>query len=1056
MAETQKRNIYISINGKEVVNSLNGIGKAISQTNRDVKNLNKNDADYQEQLRNHKETLAQLRAEYGRTKDEINGVPSVLNKVKSSLGGVATGMIKAFSIGAVASTFITKVSDAKDIVVQFDQAQADLAGILQTNKAGIISLTADSLKYGATTSFTATQVSSLQLELAKLGKTKSEIKAMTKGVLDAAVAMDAELGEAAAFVGGQLNSFNESASAAGKYADILSNSTNISATSFEYLSTAIPKTSKVAAEANVTFEKMNATIGVLADQNIAAETAGTGFRNILLTSAKEGRHYEELLKDVANATDKTQKATELFGKENATVAVVLATSTQKIIDQTEALEHSAGSAAALAETKLDSIKGSATLFQSAWEGMILSVENGTGFFAKATRGFIDFGTEIIGLINPMRALSDELKDEQLQLNILVERISSSNISQEERKKLLLELKANYPDFIAKIDDETMSNEALQKTLKDINGEYRERLRLQAMIEKAERSYKDFEDTAKHKAKLEFETYERLQKAKMQLGSATKIDMDNLGESAKLIKKELIEAGKYTGYFSNMNQIEHNIKIIDKLGDKADSFNEKYQDQLNMANEYKDTTVKITEEERIRYKMQQQHLDELIKKAKELGGIDGKDFFSMNAESVERYLKTKEVAPQKGNSKTKKEIAQEEKLAARKKALFEKGEKEIDQILLASLQNRESRYLTGFAKEVKNIESKFALEIQKYKEHTGRIKELEAARDAEISELKKEKANEYALQIFDIEKAIEEEKEIFRLEQMAENADSEEQRQLLLLDKARFIANLELDIELEKELAKVEAVENAEELKEAIRDKYAQKKFQNDTNFDAAEKALRTNQVDWTRITEKQKLDVIIGSLNAASNAFNEGSGAWKAIKVAETIITTYQSATNAYNSLAGIPVVGPGLGATAAGLAILTGLKNVQKITSTDMQKMPSFYYGGHTGSASGSLGGDKYGSFTGMTHANEWVMPAFMTQSPRYAQTLSWLENERKYGVSSNSAVAPASNTDNTVLIALSGSVERLSAILENGITADTRIGYEEIIKMNKLNDDIRQSQNQ
>jgi hypothetical protein len=52
----------------------------------------------------------------------------------------------------------------------------------------------------------------------------------------------------------------------------------------------------------------------------------------------------------------------------------------------------------------------------------------------------------------------------------------------------------------------------------------------------------------------------------------------------------------------------------------------------------------------------------------------------------------------------------------------------------------------------------------------------------------------------------------------------------------------------------------------------------------------------------------------------------KAVGIASTIMDTYQSATKAYNSLAGIPVVGPVLGGIAAGAAVAAGLANVQRI----------------------------------------------------------------------------------------------------------------------------------
>src|SRR5690606_2754360 len=130
------RNINININGKEVVNSYAGISKAIRQTNRDITNLNRNDADYVQQLAKHKATLAQLRQEYSQTREEIGRVPKAMNGVRSGFKDMALDIAKGFSIGAVIGKAIFEFNAAKETIIQFDQAQADLAGVMQTTKAG--------------------------------------------------------------------------------------------------------------------------------------------------------------------------------------------------------------------------------------------------------------------------------------------------------------------------------------------------------------------------------------------------------------------------------------------------------------------------------------------------------------------------------------------------------------------------------------------------------------------------------------------------------------------------------------------------------------------------------------------------------------------------------------------------------------------------------------------------------------------------------------------------------------------------------------------------------
>lgn len=55
----------------------------------------------------------------------------------------------------------------------------------------------------------------------------------------------------------------------------------------------------------------------------------------------------------------------------------------------------------------------------------------------------------------------------------------------------------------------------------------------------------------------------------------------------------------------------------------------------------------------------------------------------------------------------------------------------------------------------------------------------------------------------------------------------------------------------------------------------------------------------------------------------------KAAAITQTILSTYEGAQKAFTALAGIPIVGPALGAAAAGAAIASGMARVQAINST-------------------------------------------------------------------------------------------------------------------------------
>lgn len=67
-------------------------------------------------------------------------------------------------------------------------------------------------------------------------------------------------------------------------------------------------------------------------------------------------------------------------------------------------------------------------------------------------------------------------------------------------------------------------------------------------------------------------------------------------------------------------------------------------------------------------------------------------------------------------------------------------------------------------------------------------------------------------------------------------------------------------------------------------------------------------------------------VSETANLFGKQTIAYKIAATSQTLIATYQGATQAFASLSGIEFIGPILGAAAAALAIASGLENVAKI----------------------------------------------------------------------------------------------------------------------------------
>lgn len=124
----------------------------------------------------------------------------------------------------------------------------------------------------------------------------------------------------------------------------------------------------------------------------------------------------------------------------------------------------------------------------------------------------------------------------------------------------------------------------------------------------------------------------------------------------------------------------------------------------------------------------------------------------------------------------------------------------------------------------------------------------------------------------------------------------------------------------------------------------------------ADKALiEQKYAEYEKEIEREKIDAKIAlqagfAANLAS-IFGEATAVGKAAAIAETTFNTFSAAQKAFSSLASIPVVGPALGAAAAGAAIAGGVARVKKIASTK-SGLPGDKSGGGGIAGGGSSGG--------------------------------------------------------------------------------------------------------
>jgi len=205
-----------------------------------------------------------------------------------------------------------------------------------------------------------------------------------------------------------------------------------------------------------------------------------------------------------------------------------------------------------------------------------------------------------------------------------------------------------------------------------------------------------------------------------------------------------------------------------------------------------------------------------------------------------------------------------------------------------------------------------------------------------------------------------------LEEMAENADINE----IMRERERLE---ELESFTAPKLALVEAEMQAKrELQEQFDEEYAERNMsQFDLEREQVDKLQEmyeeagVNEVQLAQLIAKkkaaiskaenaQKLSDIKSSISMMTQGFKQISemggqhsketfAMYKAFKITETVIATYSGAVKAFESMAGIPYIGPILGAAAAAAAIAFGMAQVAMISSS---QPPSYDQGGISNAA--------------------------------------------------------------------------------------------------------------
>lgn len=240
----------------------------------------------------------------------------------------------------------------------------------------------------------------IMLELAKGGLSAADAMEAAKGTIQLAAAAQVDGGRAAEIQANAINQFGLAAKDAGMVADVLANTANAAAGGVDDIALSMKYVGPVANALAISIGDTASAIGLLANNGLKGDTAGTALRGMLASLAAPSdaasigleelgvtafdangnfvglRTIVEELSDAQKSLTKEMFATYstmAFGREPLAAVTALASSGASAYDQMTASVGRQGGAAAVAQSKMKGLGGALDKLQSQLEDVALGI-----------------------------------------------------------------------------------------------------------------------------------------------------------------------------------------------------------------------------------------------------------------------------------------------------------------------------------------------------------------------------------------------------------------------------------------------------------------------------------------------------------------------------------------------------------------------------------------------------------------------------------------------------------------------------------------------------------
>ena len=355
-SKSEKRGIYLYIDGKEIVNDVNHIEKECRQLTQQLKSMTLGSEEYNR-------TMAKIQHLQGILKQhrqEIKGVTAETKKATVSVGSMVDwfnrfgGVI--LSVIGFLTGFTLALRAIRDERNKLEESQAGLKALTGLDDDSISWLTEQAKTLSTTMTKEGLRVRQSAAEILDafmlVGSAKPELlgdkealKAVTEEAMRLqAAAKDITLNEAVDSLTLSLNQYGAAADQAGRSTNVLAAGSQAGSANIASQAKAIRNAGTAAASANVPIEQTVALIETLAYRGIKDEVAGTGLKKfflILQTGADETNPkivgLDKALENLKNKNMDAGAIKKMFGEEGYNTASVILQNTEMVKDFTAAV-----------------------------------------------------------------------------------------------------------------------------------------------------------------------------------------------------------------------------------------------------------------------------------------------------------------------------------------------------------------------------------------------------------------------------------------------------------------------------------------------------------------------------------------------------------------------------------------------------------------------------------------------------------------------------------------------------------------------------------------------